>query len=215
MKKALLLIGLATMVAVSTQAVWVMDDMDTPAAGQYTAYSPGGSSSVNVGGDVFGGWRTIKWGTQTGTGLAEVSINEANSQFILDYRQAASVNTVMSLVYDANGAGLNMNLSNMGDFGLTGVLVDQGAFTINYSIMDGVNTLANGSWNAAPGGPYDLLVNFGFQPTWTSADALIFEFVPVNAGADIQIDGVVPEPSSALVIAGLLGLGAVVRRFTK
>ncbi len=203
------------MVAVSTQAVYVvMDHMDAPPGGQYVNDSQPPSTVP-----IPGLWptRTIAWGAVNGTGLAEVEINKApNSVGILDYRQAVLANTVMILRYDNNGAGMNVDLRNMGYLGLVGVEVE-GQFTIGYSILDGATTLLSdtAAWSLTTGTYPELVDYFGYQPTWGSVDTIEFTFTPMIAGSDISIDGVVPEPSSALVIAGLLGLGAVVRRFTK
>lgn len=215
----------------TANAIWVLDDFDAPTLGQTTSYP--NNSTVFTGNAAFGNYRTIEWGPSTPFNseyFAQVNVNIGEAYGAFYYNQNVSSMAQMRLKYDANGAGLNLNLSDITYFGLLSVYSDMVGFTINYNFVDNGSILANGSWQPPVGSWSDLTTYIGPQPGWTSIDAIILEFIPHDIGADITFDSFgwesrsgfiphgdpsIPEPSSALLISGLLALGVGIRKFIK
>jgi len=221
----MVMIIVTMIITVKTQAVWVLDNMDVP---QQTSYN--NDSTVFIGNPAFGNYRTIKWGASNQEGYAEVQVYTYEGTSYFSYNQGVKSITSTKLLYNANGAGLNLNLSDINSFGILGVYADLGGFNINYSIIDNNNILASGNWMTHYNdgmGPYDLVDYIGPQPGWTSIDAILIEFNPLNKGSDLMFDAIgwesrsgfipngdpsIPEPSSTLLISGILGIGMAFRK---
>jgi len=219
-----LIFGVVALVAAQTsQANLVIDHFDSPAAGQALTLAAGGilaTGNVAASG-AFGGTRNIAVAFESGIGNVQVSANDVVNGLnsVLAVTTSARVDGLGGVRYDANGGGLNLNIT-----GFTpgpGLLISDiyGDSTVTFSaIFYSALGTYSGSVSHGPGAGYNLSLPWAAFTAGGSFDpahvtAIEFYANPLTVGGDVQLGAleiVVPEASTMGWIAGLACVATVV-----
>ncbi len=207
------------------QASILIDHFDSPPPGQSAQVNipPGivgsSASDTSVAALALGGWRTV-YVEVTGGDLAAGGVirAEANSTVAPDnyqYLSSVAIDGWSDVTWDANGAGLSVDLTSCPD----GLLLDDVRVDLAASLtltVDGVSSVM-----AVPAGfsgdvsfPW---ASFGGAIDLSDVDTIVMR-VDAPAGGDVVIHALtaVPEPGqTAVVFAALAGLIGFGRRYLK
>ena len=208
----------------SGQAAVTIDEFTSPASpGQTVEITNGiiGQSLMDpgtgLGSSVIGGSRELKVEIQNtwGTSVAGASVNAVSTPSFLALYNDVDVASSLVVTWDANGVGMNQNLSTESEFVMFKVFNDH---TTSYTIAIETFSVGTSLWsisNTDITNNVDLTFKFNdFVGTANLTDIdRITLTVSSGRGADVRIDSMsaVPEPASAgLALLGLAGL--MVRR---
>jgi len=204
----------------------ILDEFDGPAAGQTVSIVDAslGESAEDVasGTGAVGDTRQILlrvFETPGGSSLLQATVNGSGTPGTLDVSQSAGIRSRTTIVYDAGGAGLDLDLAGLVSFTVEGVSVDQDtllSFTTHAPAFGGGMVSSGRSVSLPAGFSGDVTVDGSFfagdlgQVFRVQLDVLFS-----TAGGDLEADrfvAIIPEPSTALLVGlGLVGLGATRR----
>ncbi len=208
----------------AVQAVSILDDFDSPLTGQVVSLTnpTAGSTASNVEtglAGVVGGSRALALTAQAvfaGGSQAQAEINLTTSPGNFQLTNSIRIDSLVTIGWDANGGGLNTDLSAFTGLALEGVEND---LSTTYKITLTTSGGGSSSLTLTAGAGFAGNLDFSFGSFTGSVDladvdALVLE-IDGARGADVIIDRLVavPEPGTALALGlGLTGLGWLGRR---
>jgi PEP-CTERM motif len=216
--------GVALASPAAVHAVTIIDSFDEPPTGQVvTLTNPavgGTDTDTQIGlTGVAGGTRDLTLTAQAvfaGGSQAQAEINLATSPGNFQLTNSIRIDSVVQITWDANDAGLNLDLSGEASILLSGVEND---LATSYTIT--LNTSGGGasSLTLMPGAGFSGDLDFAFSSfggsvNFADIDSIVLEIDGVR-GADVIIDSIVavPEPGTAAALGvGLAGLAWLGRR---
>lgn len=215
---AAIAVVLATMTAsLASAATLTLDEFDGPAGGQSIIIGlvdVGSKFSVkSTGLSAVGGSRTLQTeveAVQPGGSEYSVEVNRGTTPGNYQLKDSVSVDIVGTIVYDADGALLDLDLSSFGGLTLFGVSSDVSTELRITLDTDGGGSSAASSLQA-PGFLGNVSFLWGdFSPgaNLANVDRITISVNPTRGG-DVKIESfaAVPEPSSvAMLPAALVGL---------
>ncbi len=193
----------------------LIDDFSTPAGGQAVAIINGSAGSAafsTVAATVLGGWRQIgvEIESTAGSNSIKASVFASDTPSNYQLEESIRVDGLGTILYDANAAGLNVNLSGFAGIRLVAAEND---LTTVYSLT--LETFSGGtssiSQTIAPGAGD---IDFWFSSlvgtvNLADIDRIIFTINPERAG-DVYLERIetfVPAPATLILLgSGLLGL---------
>jgi hypothetical protein len=160
-------------------------------------------------------------GTNGGIWTAQADVNTHSSSGVYQLSNTAAVDSVGTIIYDADGAGLNYDLGINTVLRLEGVLNDHiTTYTFTLETFGGGGSV---SCTQVTGSAFSGDVSCDFAGLFNGVaanniDRISIRIDPSQKGGDVLIDRVtlVPEPTTALLFglgtAGLAWFGSVRRR---
>jgi hypothetical protein len=192
-----------------------IDAFDSPVGGQSVTILNGiaGStaSSLATGLPTLGGSRKISIEVESilpGGNQTEAAINTFTTPSNYQLTQSTTVNGFGLIIYDANSAGLNADLSGFAGLRLAGVVND---FLTPFSLtLETFGTGSSSTTNSILSGDLDFLFSsLVGTANLTDIDRITIKIDP-QMGGDVKIDNIttfVPIPATMLLFgSGLLGL---------
>lgn len=234
MKRAFLAIAVILIALTVPASATVLDDFDQPIVGQGGSFGNVGAhaqittTASGLGLGALGDWRTMDFHIDSvqgnppnpsapstgGTDSAYINVTIPD-YFLLD--SSTYAHDSVRMIYDNNGAGLGADLSGYQTIRFQGA-ANSVATTWWLKIM--ANQFVSLSiGHVLPAGfagdsdwPLEPYANFGID--LSNIYGVEIEIYPQTFGGDASLDAIlaIPEPNAALIIAGLCGLGAVIRR---
>jgi hypothetical protein len=205
----------ALTVAVPAGAITI-DAFDDPTGG-HAAFVQNGAAGASdddtaIGLAATGGSRdlevTIQTSANDAANSARAEVNGLTTTGVFELNSSAAVDTVATLTWDAQDAGLDLDLAGDTVLRLEGVLNDLATdFTFTLETFGGGSVSCTTSTGAQFAG--DVSCDFAGLFNGVAAnniDRITITIDPVGRGGDVQVDRLVtiPEPATAL----LLGLGS-------
>lgn len=233
MKRTFLAIAGVLIALTMHASATVLDDFDKPIGGQGGSFGnvPAGSlaetmqSGLGLG--ALGDTRTMRLtivsvqgnppnpsAPFTG-GIDSAYINGTIPDYFLLDSSTYADNSVW-IKYDNNGAGLSLDLSGYSTFRFKGAANNTDNTEWWASLTDGSVTVELRTLrDAGFAGDIEFHMDWFLPVDLANIYSLTIGVNPMNFGGDASLDAIVaivPEPNAAIVIAGLCGLGAVIRR---
>jgi hypothetical protein len=217
-------LGFGAALTSPASALTILDDFDAPAGGQaVTLTNPAvnvpQTNSVSGLAGVVGGSRDLTLEAQAvfaGGSQAQAEINLATSPGNFQLANSIRIDSVVTITYDANGAGLDTDLTAEPILRLVGVENDLATtYTITLTTNGGGTSTLSIAQAAGFTGDIDFdLASFTGTADFADIDSIALEVDGVRA-ADVIIDQLVtiPEPGTAATLfLGLSGLAWLGRR---
>ncbi len=196
-----------------------IDDFTTPTGGQSVGIANAGAGSsaftTDAAASAVGGYRTI--GVKIVSAAAnkknsiKATVNPGDDPANYQLEESITIDGLGWIAYDANGSGLDLNLSPFAGLRLTSVETDlPTVFTLKLETFGGGSSEGSlpvaGSWMGDVNLPFSLLVG---TANLADIDRLTLTIDPDKAG-DVYLESIVafaPTPAPLLLFgAGLLGL---------
>ncbi len=126
-------------------------------------------------------------------GSTTLSVNDTvqRSEYLLAFVQTISVNKVRArVIYNANGSGLNLDVTNWNSVNLDGVLTESPAvFRLRMNGEVGGSSLLAIEMPIMAGGPYSAAFRIpSAELPLTDVDEIVIEIEPATSGAEISVD---------------------------
>lgn len=206
-------------------SVLTLDHFNDPAGGQAVQILNGsvGSSagSLTTGIAAPGGSREIYTEIESilpGGSEVNLKVNTFTTADNLQLENSVNVESFAKVTWDANGAGLNANLTAFAGLGLYDVVIDKDTtFAITITTWGTGSATASVTKAADFIGDINLLwADFAGVADVSNIDEIVVNINP-DRGGDVAVHSLVavPEPNAGLAVAGLLGLGLLLRRTRK
>lgn len=208
--------GVVLAASTAVRALPVIDEFDAPPGGQVVDNASPSSSVTGLAG-VAGGSRQIDLTIQTtfaGSQSSETRVISAPPG-VLDIANDSGVDSAVSITWDEDTSGMDLDLSGYTGLALEGVFNDRStSYTITLETFGlGTSTLAIGQAGEFTGDIDFAFSSFAGTAVLSNIDRIVLTVDGARA-ADISLDRLVavPEPGTAAAVGlGLAGLAGFAR----